>query len=155
MRHVAEIMYIVEPERETFLEGALHPDSETTQVLYSCGVRNQVYFSMNELVFMTFEYVGDSFTEDMRRMSAFLDSKGKLIKNRRRDVPLEARDKVSWWAPVKRLGAVLEGNAYFNAFYEDAADLNAMLDGCMDTTDEYDYQDLSFDEDDWSDGIRI
>ena len=65
MRRVAEIMYIVPEKRERFLEESLHPSEETLKVLWKCGVRNQQYFGMNDLIFMTFEYVGNHFRDDM------------------------------------------------------------------------------------------
>jgi len=84
MKRVAEIIHIVEGEREAFLEGCLHPDNETQKVLWTCGVRKQQYFSLGELLFMTFEYKGEDFSEDMKKMAAYLDSKGLLVQKRRR-----------------------------------------------------------------------
>ena len=56
MRRVAEIMYIIPEERETFISDSVNPDEETRKMLWMCGVRNQQYFGMNDLIFMTFEY---------------------------------------------------------------------------------------------------
>ena len=88
MRRVAEIMYIVPEEREAFLDGAINLDDETANVLWMCGVRKQQYFSLNELIFMTFEYEGQNFDTDMKKMAIYLDGKGLLINKRRKDVPV-------------------------------------------------------------------
>lgn len=147
MRRVAEIMYVVEGERETFLKGALHPDEETKRVLWLCGVRQQQYFELNDVIFMTFGYEGSCFDEDMKKMATYLSSKGNLIEKRRRDVPLDERTTTNWWAPVKKLGMVLEHKPDFEE-EQDQADYIAMLDGCM--GEPGGYADLSYDEEEWS-----
>lgn len=151
MRRVAEIIHIVETEREAFIEGATNPDLETQKVLWLCGVRRQQYFALNELLFMTFEYEGTNFNEDMNKMASYLDTKGLLVKQRRKNVPLEERENTNWWAPVKRLGAVLITNPRLD---EDTnANLLAMLDGGMKESDEY--SNIAYDEEDWSEEFRF
>jgi len=151
MRRVAEIIYVVPERREAFLEGALKLDDETANVLWMCGVRKQQYFSLNELIFMTFEYDGHNFDDDMKKMAIYLDSKGMLIKKRRKDVPVEERDTTDWWAPVKRLGTVLDSKPV----EEEEMDYSLMehLDGSM--SNEASYSNTSYDEDDWSDGFHF
>ena len=153
MRRVAEIIHIVEDEREAFLKGALNPDEEAQKVLWMCGVRNQIYFALNELIFMTFEYHGDDFASDMKKMAAFLESKGQLVSLRRRDVASDLRGSTNWWAPVKRLGALLTQSPFDGDGKSWDDDYMAMLDGCMEDNDSY--NDISFDENDWSDDIII
>ena len=41
MKRVAEVMYIVESQRESFLKGALNLTEEEKEVLWLCGVRKQ------------------------------------------------------------------------------------------------------------------
>lgn len=155
MRQVAEIIYVVESEREEFLKGALAPDEETKKILWLCGVRKQQYYLLNDLIFMTFEYKGENFKEDMERMAAYLESKGHLVKMRRKDVPVEERNKTSWWAPVKKLGSILEEKPDFGADKDDVMqeDYLAILDGCM--HDKAAYNDIAFDEDEWMESIHI
>lgn len=154
MRQVAEIMYLVEAEREEFLEGALHPDDEVKKALWLCGVRNQQYYALNDFIFMTFEYEGTAFSEDMAKMAAFLDSKGHLIKKRRKDVPAEERSNVSWWAPVKKMASLLDKNPMEDDPSEKTQEkYMAMLDGCMSENDMS--NDISFDAGEWTDGMNI
>lgn len=151
MRRVAEIIYVVENEREAFLDGAIHPDAETERVLWLCGVRKQQYFSLNEFIFMTFEYEGNDFNGDMNKMALYLDSKGLLVKQRRKDILPEKRSTTNWWAPVKKLGTVLDHKPAI----KESVNYNLMdlLDGSM---TEYDsYSNISYDEDDWSEEFRI
>lgn len=151
MRRVAEIIYIVPEKRETFLEGAINLDDETANVLWMCGVRKQQYFALNELIFMTFEYNGNDFENDMKKMSMYLDGKGLLVEKRRKDVPVEERDTTSWWAPVKRLGSVLDTAPH----KDDELLYNLMdcLDGAM--SSESSYAGTAYDEDDWSDSFHF
>lgn len=151
MRRVAEIIYVVPERREEFLKGALNLDDESANVLWACGVRKQQYFALNDLIFMTFEYDGRDFEGDMKKMAIYLDSKGKLIKTRRKDVPADKRDTTDWWAPVKRLGTVLDSKPKNedDIHYE----LKDYLDGAMSA--ETSYGNLAYDEDDWSEGFHF
>ena len=149
-KRVAEIMYIVESERKAFLEGALNLDDETAKTLWMCGVRNQQYFALNDLIFMTFEYRGSHFERDMEIMAEFLDKKGNLVKKRRKDVPIAERATTNWWAPVKKLGDVLTSKP-FDA--EEEQDYLTYFDGDMALKSEY--NDIAFDEDDWTESIPI
>jgi len=151
MRRVAEIIHIVEKDRQAFIDGAINPDEETSRVLWLCGVRKQQYFALNELLFMTFEYEGNDFAEDMNKMASYLDGKGLLVKQRRKDVPANKRDESNWWAPVKRLGSILETSPIKEPDKE--YNLMDMLDGSM--GDYGSYRNISFDEDDWSEGFHF
>ncbi len=151
MRRVAEIIYVVPERREEFLKGALNLDDESANVLWACGVRKQQYFALNDLIFMTFEYDGCDFEGDMKKMAIYLDSKGKLIKTRRKDVPVDKRDTTDWWAPVKRLGTVLDSKPKNEDDIQ--YELKDYLDGAMSA--ETSYGNLAYDEDDWSEGFHF
>ena len=152
MKRVAEIIYIVDSEREAFLNGALNLTDEEERVLWHCGVRKQQYFALNDLIFMTFEYAGNEtdFPKDMEKMASYLDSKGLLVKKRRRDVPIEERTTTNWWAPVKRLGEVL---ATEPASIDDSSDVE-----CLAVIPNYEadtYSDIAYDEEDWTEGMHF
>lgn len=152
MRRVAEIIYIVESEREQFLHDVVNLDEESKRILWLCGVRKQQYFILNELIFMTFEYDGIDFNKDMEKMSGYLSSKGVLVQKRRKDVPVDERNTTNWWAPVKKVGSVLEERPVFDS-EEDEMDRQSMLSGYTGAVS--DYFDISYSEDDWNDEIRI
>lgn len=152
MRRVAEIIYIVESEREQFLKDAINLDEEAKRVLWLCGVRKQQYFSLNELIFMTFEYDGKDFYKDMEKMANYLSTKGVLVQKRRKDVPIDERQTTNWWAPVKKLGSILEHRPEFEGDDEEM-DRQSMLSGY--TVTEAGYSDISYSEDDWDDNMRI
>lgn len=149
-KRVAEIMYIVEDERKAFLDSVLNLDEETEKALWVCGVRNQQYFALNDLIFMTFEYRGSCFERDMEAMAEFLDKKGMLIKKRRKEVAALELTTTNWWAPVKKLGDVLTSKP-FEA--EEEQDYLTYFDGNMALKTEY--GDISYDEDDWTESIHI
>lgn len=150
MKRVAEIMYVVESERQAFLDGALNLNEEEQKMLWLCGVRKQQYFALNDLIFMTFEYKGHDFENDMNKLTAYLDSKNKLIKTRRKDVAVDELSTTSWWAPVKRLGSVLDAKPEFE---DDIDSYMSVLDGGMSQMEEK--SNTSFDEDDWTESIHI
>lgn len=151
MKRVAEVMYIVPEQREAFFEKSLHPSEEDKKVLWSCGVRNQHFFGINGLVVMTFEYVGEQFKEDMQKMSAYLDAHGHLIKKRRRDVPPAERDITNWWAPVKKMGSVLETSPFGEKETDLGEQFLSIDDFGVFTTE----SDMSYDEEDWTDDFHF
>lgn len=155
MRRVAEIIYIVENEREEFLKGCLNMDQEACKVLWLCGVRKQQYFALNEFIFMTFEYDGQNFKEDMQKMSAYLESKGHLVEKRRKDVPVEEREATNWWAPVKRLASFLDEKPVFEGDEDELLKESYMAsdDGSMSM--KFAAEDIAFDEDEWMDTLQI
>lgn len=153
MRRVAEIIHIVDSEREEFLKGILNPDEEAKKMLWLCGVRKQQYFALNDLIFMTFEYKGNDFEKDMQKMAIYLDSKGYLVRKRRKDVPVSERETTNWWAPVKKLGTLLETKPESLSDEEEVNDCLVKLDGQVMAAD-YN-NDIAFDEDDWSESMHF
>ena len=152
MRRVAEIIYIVENEREDFLNQVINLDEESKKILWLCGVRKQQYFLMNELIFMTFEYEGNDFYDDMEKMTNYLDNKGVLVRKRRKDVPVNERQTTNWWAPVKKVGSVLDKKPDFGS-EESEMERQSMLSGY--TGGGADYYDISYSDEDWVDDIRV
>lgn len=155
MRRVAEIMHIAPELRDQFIEDVLHPDEQTLKVMWKCGVRNQQYFGLNNLLFMTFEYVGNHFKEDMAEMAQYLEASGHLITKRRRDVPLSQRDTASWWAPVKKIGQLLDETPAFakgDAEMSWENDYHSLVGGGMIT---HNLVDTTYDEEDWVDDFHF
>lgn len=153
MRRVAEIIYLVESDREEFLKKALNPSEEELEVLWFCGVRKQQYFALNDLIFMTFEYEGNDFNEDMTKMAAYLDSKGMLVKKRRKDVPVEELKTTNWWAPIKRLGELLEVKPSTIQDYKSQIGYRDLVNGCMDFISTS--NDIAYDDSEWTDKYGI
>lgn len=151
-RRVAEIIYIVESEREKFLHDVTNLDIESERVLWLCGVRKQQYFILNDLIFMTFEYDGSDFYKDMEHMANYLSSKGVLVQKRRKDVPVSERATTNWWAPVKRVGSLLDVKPDFES-EEMSIYRQDMLSGYTESSS--DYYDISYSDEDWVDDIRI
>ena len=57
-RRVEEIIYVVPEEREAYLESHLNPPERIQQIMWMHGMRKQFYFSLNDMILMSFEYVG-------------------------------------------------------------------------------------------------
>ncbi len=155
MKQVAEIIYVVPEERESFMNAVLHPSQETQKLLWLCGVRNQGYYSINDLIIEVFMYEGNHFYEDMAKLSAYLEKQGMLIEKRRKDVPASEQKTTSWWAPLKKYGLLLpespfreedEGESFEERY-------RGMTSGEM--QDSGVERDFSYDEDDWSESIHI
>ena len=151
MKKVAEIMHVVDAEREQFIYDVTHLDQETEMVLWLCGVRRQQYFALNKLILMSFEYEGDDFAGDMKRMAAHLRSKGHLIEKRRKDVPPRERETTNWWVPVRRIGSALESKpAALDSNWRQS--YQEMLDGSMDYAAA---SNTAYDAEDWTEDFHF
>ncbi len=151
MRRVQEIIYVVPEEREEFLKRCLHPTKGVRQAYWEHGVRYQYYFSMNEFILMTFEYVGNDFYKDMDALVENPELHRYIVRKRRKDVPVEDLKTTNWWAPLKKLGCILTASPMDDE--EAEMSQGEMLGGCM-SSDEAKY-DITFDDDDWSESIHL
>jgi L-rhamnose mutarotase len=154
MQRVAEIIHIVPEEREAYLQRCLNPDEESRRVLWLHGVRNQYYFILNDLILMTFEYVGSSFYKDMAEIAAFPRSHEYMVPTRKKDVPADQLETTNWWAPLKRMGGILTSSP-FVADEEEEQDFQeqyrTMISGEM--IDEM-KNEIAFSDDDWSESVH-
>ena len=107
MRRVAEIIHIVPEEREAFLEKHLHPTEEVSRFLWIHGIRNQFYFMLNDLILMTFEYVGHEFYKDMEALAAYPEVGSHSVTMRR------SSSWMDWFVPSPgKIAQVAAGTVY-------------------------------------------
>ena len=156
MRRVAEIIYVVPEERETYMKEHLNPSEKVSQILWIHGIRNQCFYALNDLLLLCFEYDGKNFYEDMAAIAAYPEMKEYLVQKRRKDVPAEERDTTDWWAPLKILGSSLTESPMPSDEEEGMTleeQYRSMLNGYM--VDGNVNSDIAYDEDDWSESIHI
>ena len=152
MRRVAEIIYVVPEQREEYLKTHLNPSERVSQILWIHGIRNQFYFALNDLLLMSFEYEGKDFYKDMAAIAAYPEMKDYLVQTRRRDVPADKQMSTNWWAPLKRMGSTLTESPMpddEDEGYTLEEQYRSMISGEMVKND------ISFDDDDWSESIHI
>ena len=156
-RRVEEIIYVVPEEREEYLKTHLNPPEKIQQIMWMHGMRKQFYFYLNDMILMSFEYVGKDFHGDMVMMMEPPEMKDFLIPKRRRDVPAGELLTTNWWAPLQRIGGALLESPMPDDDMEEIAQeeyYHAMLGGYTKNGGREEV-DLAYDEDDWSDSIHI
>lgn len=155
MIQVAEIMYIVPEKREAFLQQLLNPSLQEQQIAWMYGIRNKCFYRMNELILETFDYVGKNFHQDMQEYTAHPVIAPTLVSTRRRDVPVTELGRTNWWAPIKVEGRILlESPMPDDEEEEPLTEMyRSMVNGEM--IDSVSENDLTYDEDDWSESIHI
>ena len=75
MRRVQEIIHVVPEKREAYLQLHLNPPEKVAQIMWIHGIRNQMFYSLNDLILMSFEYVGKEFYKDMEALAAYPEMK--------------------------------------------------------------------------------
>lgn len=155
MIQVAEIMYIVPEKREAFMQQLLNPSLQEQQIAWMYGIRNKCFYRMNDLILETFDYVGKNFHQDMQEYTAHPVIAPTLVSTRRRDVPVTELGRTNWWAPIKVEGRILlESPMPDDEEEEPLTEMyRAMVNGEM--IDAVSENDLTYDEDDWSESIHI
>ena len=156
MRRVEEIIHVVPEEREEYIRKHLNPSERIAQILWIHGIRNQFYYSLNDLILMSFEYVGREFYKDMAAIVAYPEMKGFFVEKRRKDVPADEQMSTNWWAPLKRLGSALTESPMPDDEDEGLTleeQYRSMISGYM--AEHPVRSDIAFDEDDWSESIHI
>ena len=155
MIQVAEIMYIVPEKREAFLQQLLNPSLQEQQIAWMYGIRNKCFYRMNDLILETFDYVGKNFHQDMQEYTAHPVIAPTLVSTRRRDVPVTELGRTNWWAPIKVEGRILlESPMPDDEEEEPLTEMyRSMVNGEM--IDSVSENDLTYDEDDWSESIHI
>ena len=156
MRRVEEIIHVVPEERDAYLQQHLNPSEKIAQILGIHGIRNQFYFNLNDLILMSFEYVGRHFHKDMAAIAAYPEMKDYLVQKRRKDVPAEEQMTTNWWAPLKRIGSTLTESPMPDDEEEELTleeQYRSMVSGYM--AEGTVANDISYDEDDWSESIHI
>jgi L-rhamnose mutarotase len=79
---------------------ALHanPWSEVLQMIHACNIRNYTIYHKDGLLFSHFEYIGDDFEADMKRMAADPKTQEWWKLTDPCQEPLETRKPGEWWA---------------------------------------------------------
>jgi L-rhamnose mutarotase len=156
MQRVAEAIHVVPEEREAYLQRCLDPDEEAKQILWLHGVRNQYYFELNDLIVMTFEYVGNQFYKDIAEIAAFPTSQEYMVTKRRKEVPAGELETTNWWAPLKRWGGILTSSPFLEDEEQELdfeEQYRSMISGEM--IEAAMKNDISFSEDDWSESVHF
>jgi L-rhamnose mutarotase len=88
-------------ERYAELHAAVWPTVLAT--ITACNIRNYSIFHRGGWLFSYFEYVGDDFAADMRRMANDPDTQAWWAINNPLQEPLEDRAPGEWWAAMEEL----------------------------------------------------
>lgn len=155
MKRVAEMIYVVPEEREAFLKNHLAPTKEQEKIMWLNGMRNQFYFQFQDIILMTFEYVGDDFYGDMKKVKMLPQMDGFFVLRRRKDVAADQLKTTNWWAPLKIYGKALIDSPIGDDENEWTLreQYHAMVSGNMDQSMED--ASLNYSEDDWSESVHF
>ena len=100
MKRYGQIIGIDIAQKELYLEAHKNCWPDVKKKLTECNIHNYSIFLRGEFLFAYFEYFGEDFDEDMKKMAAdpvtqqWWDLVGKAQK------PLEDRAEGEWWASM-------------------------------------------------------
>ncbi|MBC8162647.1 MAG: L-rhamnose mutarotase [Roseiflexaceae bacterium] len=76
---------------------------EVLQTIHDCNIRNYSIFRHGQLLFAYFEYVGEDYAADMRRMAADAKTQEWWAHTDPMQEPLPERPVGAWWTPLKEV----------------------------------------------------
>lgn len=68
MKRVGRIVKLKPQMKERYIKLHANPWPEVTKSINDCGIRNFSIYLKGELLFSYFEYIGDSYQEDMQKL---------------------------------------------------------------------------------------
>ena len=76
---------------------------EVLQTIHDCNIRNYSIFRHDNLLFAYFEYIGDDFEADMRKMAADPKTQEWWTHTDPLQQPVEGRAAGEWWATMREV----------------------------------------------------
>jgi L-rhamnose mutarotase len=76
---------------------------EVLATIHACNMRNYSIFRHDTLLFAYFEYIGDDFAADMRKMAADPKTQEWWTHTDPMQEPLEDHGEGEWWTPLKEV----------------------------------------------------
>ena len=76
---------------------------EVLATIHACNMRNYSIFRYNNLLFAYFEYIGDDFAADMRKMAADPKTQEWWTHTDPMQEPLEDHGEGEWWTTLKEV----------------------------------------------------
>lgn len=94
----------VKPEQiEAYEHIHAHAWPEVLQTIHDCNIRNYSIFRHEHLLFAYFEYIGDDFEADMRKMAADPKTREWWTHTDPMQEPVQGRQEGEWWARMKEV----------------------------------------------------
>lgn len=76
---------------------------EVLQTIYDCNIRNYSIFRHGNLLFAYFEYIGEDFDADMRKMAADPKTQEWWTHTDPMQEPLPERAEGAWWVQMREV----------------------------------------------------
>jgi L-rhamnose mutarotase len=94
----------IRPEQiEAYKKLHADPWPQVIQMIKACNIQNYSIYLKDDLLFSYFEYTGDDFEEDMKRMAADSITKVWWERTDPMQIPLHTRMEGEWWAVMEEV----------------------------------------------------
>ena len=103
MKRVCEMIGLRESERGKYID--LHDNiwPEISALIRDCNIRNYTIFERNGMLYAYYEYIGDDFAADMRKMAENETNKKWWAQCGPCQEPLDDRKPGEWWAATEEI----------------------------------------------------
>jgi L-rhamnose mutarotase len=103
VQRYGQIIHLVPECEEEYIRYHATVWPEVLRTISACNIRNYSIFLRDHTLFAYFEYVGDDFAADMRKMAADPKTQEWWAIMEPMQVPLADRPPGGWWSPLREV----------------------------------------------------
>jgi len=103
MKRYAQIIRVRQEYLAKYKELHAHPWSCINEMIEACNIRNYSIYFKDGFLFSYFEYVGDDFEADMKKMAADPDTQKWWEETNPCQMPVESAGPGQWWSDMEEV----------------------------------------------------
>jgi L-rhamnose mutarotase len=103
MKRIGEVIKIKPDKLEEYKYHHKNPWPEVNEMIKICNIQNYSIFFRGDYLFAYYEYVGEDFEADMKKMAADPKTQEWWALVKPFQTPLEDRKKEEWWAGMEEV----------------------------------------------------
>ncbi|HET7213721.1 MAG TPA: L-rhamnose mutarotase [Terriglobia bacterium] len=103
MKRYGQVIRLQPGAREKYVRYHANVWPEVLRMIHECNIRNYSIFLKDDTLYAYFEYVGDDFDADMKKMAADPKTQEWWAIMGPMQQPVETRKKGEWWANMEEV----------------------------------------------------
>lgn len=103
MKRIGEMIQIKPEGVKTYIDYHANPLPGVNKIIHECNIRNYTIFHRGEYLFAYYEYIGDDFEEDMRKMAENETTQQWWSMVKPLMLPLHDREKDEFWSQMEEV----------------------------------------------------
>ncbi|HIV29483.1 MAG TPA: L-rhamnose mutarotase [Candidatus Pullichristensenella excrementipullorum] len=103
MKRIAQVIRVKPEKLELYRQLHLNPWKAVAEEIERCNIRNYSIYLFGDVLFSYFEYVGEDYDADMRRMAEHAETKLWWSLTDPCQQPVEGAPEGEWWHAIEEV----------------------------------------------------